>query len=124
MKTSAGDIGAEENCESERDVVTVRIDLRRLLFLCLSVSPAEESNLLSHDLGDVPITDGARDDVNGDLYAASDFGVFRLAAGTTSWTAGAPGLPNVEVTSLTIIPAARKMYVATHGQGAWLLNLP
>jgi hypothetical protein len=78
----------------------------------------------SYDLGDIPITDVARDDVNGDLYAASDFGVFRLAAGTTSWTAAAPGLPNVEVTSLTIIPAARRMYVATHGQGAWLLNLP
>ncbi|HET9977100.1 MAG TPA: sialidase family protein [Burkholderiaceae bacterium] len=78
----------------------------------------------SFDLGDIPITDVARDDVNGDLYVASDFGVFRLASGTTSWTAGAPGMPNVEVTSLTIVPAARKMYVATHGQGAWLLNLP
>lgn len=78
----------------------------------------------SHDLGDIPITDVARDDVNGDLYAASDFGVFRLAAGTTSWTAAAPGMPNVEVTSLTILPAARRMYVATHGLGAWLLNLP
>jgi hypothetical protein len=78
----------------------------------------------SYDLGDIPITDVARDDVNGDLYAASDFGVFRLAAGTASWTEGAPGMPNVEVTSLTIIPAARKLYVATHGLGAWLLNLP
>ena len=48
----------------------------------------------------------------------------RLAAGSTSWTAAAPGLPNVEVAGLTIIPSARKMYVATHGLGAWLLNLP
>jgi hypothetical protein len=79
---------------------------------------------LSYDLGDIPITDVARDDVNGDLYASSDFGVFRLAAGATSWTAAAPGMPNVEVAGLTILPAARKMYVATHGLGAWLLNLP
>ena len=78
----------------------------------------------SYDLGDIPITDVARDDVNGDLYTASDFGVFRLASGATSWTAAAPGMPNVEVAGLTIIPAARKMYVATHGLGAWLLNLP
>jgi len=79
---------------------------------------------LSYDLDDIPVTDVVRDDVNGDLYAASDFGVFRLAAGTNSWTPAAPGMPNVEVTSLTIIPSARKMYVATHGLGAWLLNLP
>jgi hypothetical protein len=79
---------------------------------------------LSYDLGDIPITDVVRDDVNGDLYAASDFGVYRLAADTTSWTEAAPGMPNVEVTGLTIIPNARKMYVATHGLGAWLLNLP
>ena len=78
----------------------------------------------SFDLGDIPITDVARDDVNGDLYASSDFGVFRLAAGTTSWTVAAPGMPMVEVAGLTIIPSARKMYVATHGLGAWLLNLP
>ena len=71
-----------------------------------------------------PITDVARDDVTGDLYVASDFGVFRLAWGASTWTAGAPGMPNVEVTSLTIIPQERKLYVATHGLGAWLLNLP
>jgi hypothetical protein len=78
----------------------------------------------SYDVGDIPITDVARDDVNGDLYGSSDFGVFRLASGAVNWTAAAPGMPHVEVTGLTILPAARKMYVATHGLGAWLLNLP
>jgi hypothetical protein len=77
----------------------------------------------SYDLGDLPITDVARDDVTGDLYAASDFGVFRLAAGDTSWAAAAPGMPMGEVAGLTIVPAARKLYAATHGLGAWLLNL-
>jgi hypothetical protein len=33
-------------------------------------------------------------------------------------------MPNVEVTGMTIAPNARKLYVATHGLGAWLLNLP
>ncbi len=79
---------------------------------------------LSHDLGDIPITDVARDDVTGDLYAASDFGVYRLAAGSTSWGLAAPGMPNVEVAGLTIRPAQRRLYAATHGQSAWLLNLP
>ena len=79
---------------------------------------------LSSDLGDIPVTDIARDDVNGDLYAATDFGVFRRVAGTTSWTAAGPGMPRVEVAGLTIVPAARRLYAATHGLGAWLLNLP
>jgi hypothetical protein len=78
----------------------------------------------SYDLGDIPITDVVRDDVTGDLYASSDFGVFRLLAGASDWGAAAPGLPNVEVAGLTIVSAARKLYAATHGLGAWLLNLP
>jgi len=75
-------------------------------------------------LGDIPVTDLVRDDVNGDLYAASDFGVLRLASGSPSWTLAAPGMPNVEVAGLTIVPAKRKLYAATHGMGAWSLNLP
>jgi hypothetical protein len=78
----------------------------------------------SYDLGDIPVNDVARDDVTGDLYAASDFGVYRLPAGGTSWSLAAPGMPHVEVAGLTIRSAARKLYAATHGQSAWLLNLP
>jgi hypothetical protein len=29
-----------------------------------------------------------------------------------------------EVAGLTIVPSARKLYAATHGLGAWSLNLP
>ena len=78
----------------------------------------------SYDLDDIPINDIARDDATGDLYAASDFGVFRLLAGATTWGPAAPGMPNVEVAGLTIRSAERKLYAATHGQSAWLLNLP
>ncbi len=78
----------------------------------------------SFDLGDIPLTDVARDDVTGDLYAASDFGVYSLTAGSAEWSLAAPGMPHVEVAGLTIVPAARRLYAATHGQGAWLLNLP
>jgi hypothetical protein len=56
----------------------------------------------SFDLNDIPINDVARDEMTGDLYAASDFGVFRLRAGTSSWGRAAPGMPNVEVAGLTI----------------------
>ncbi|HEU5403870.1 MAG TPA: sialidase family protein [Terriglobales bacterium] len=78
---------------------------------------------LDYDLGDVPLTSIAYDSVLGDLYAATDYGVILLAKGSTSWTIAAPGMPNVETPSLTIVPGARKLYAATHGLGAWLLNL-
>ncbi len=77
----------------------------------------------SYDFGDLPVTDLVRDDVTGDLYASCDFGVLRLASGTTTWTSAAPGMPNVEVAGLTILPAQRILYAASHGLSAWRLNL-
>ena len=78
----------------------------------------------SYNLPDFPITDLVRDDLTGDLYAASDFGVMRLASGSTTWTAAGTGLPMVEVAGLTIVPSARILYAATHGRSAWKLRLP
>lgn len=78
---------------------------------------------VSHDFGDIPATDVVRDDLRGDLYVATDFGVFHLPVGTTSWLP-TPGMPNVEVAGLTIVPSARKIYAATHGLSAWLYNIP
>lgn len=78
---------------------------------------------LSFNLADLPITHVARDDKTGDIYAASDFGVLRLGAGTFSWDEAAPGLPNVEVTYLDIRPNARILYAASHGLGTWRLRL-
>jgi hypothetical protein len=77
----------------------------------------------SYDLGDLPINDIVLDPVTGDVYASSDFGVHMLAAGATSWTSAAPGMPNVEVAGLTIDVQNRALYAATHGLSAWKLNL-
>jgi hypothetical protein len=77
----------------------------------------------SYDMQDIPVTDLVRDDVTGNLYASNDFGVLVLAPGTTTWTEAAPGMPNVEVPGLTIVPSKRILYAATHGLGAWRLNL-
>jgi len=77
-------------------------------------------------MGDLPTTDLVRDDVTGDLYASTDFGVATLAGGNPAngWVAAGEGLPNVEVAGLTIVPGARKLYAATHGRSAWALTLP
>ena len=39
----------------------------------------------TYDLADLPVTDLVRDDLTGDLYAATDFGVMKLKSGGTSW---------------------------------------
>jgi hypothetical protein len=78
----------------------------------------------SYNLPDFPITAVALDDVTGDVYAASDFGVMRLPFGSTTWVVAGDGLPMVEVAGLTIVPAERVLYAATHGRSAWALALP
>jgi hypothetical protein len=77
----------------------------------------------SYDLGDLPATDVVYDKVTGDLYASSDFGVYRLRPGRTHWNVAAPGMPNVEVAGLTIQTGARKLFAASHGLSAWSLTL-
>ena len=76
-------------------------------------------------MGDLPVTDLVRDDVTGDLYAATDFAVLKLAGGNPAngWIIAGSGLPMVEVTGLTIVPSARVLYAATHGRSAWKLEL-
>jgi hypothetical protein len=77
-------------------------------------------------MGDLPVTDLVRDDVTADLYAATDFGVLKLAGGNPAngWVVAGSALPMVEVTGLTIVPSARVLYAATHGRSAWKLTLP
>jgi hypothetical protein len=87
-------------------------------------APAATFTDLSFDLGDLPVTSLAFDDVTHDLYAATDFGVLRLGRGATSWVLGGAGLPEVEVPSLSLVSSARVLYAATHGRGAWMLRLP
>jgi hypothetical protein len=78
---------------------------------------------LSYNLDDLPVTGVALDSVTGDLYASTDFGVMKLASGSTTWTMAASGMPMVEVTMLNIVPGSRVLYASTHGLGAWVLYL-
>ena len=78
---------------------------------------------LSYNLGDQPITGIVRDDVTGDLFVSTDFGVDMLLAGSTTWVPTGANLPPVAVYGLTINSGARVLYAATHGRSAWRLNL-
>jgi hypothetical protein len=77
----------------------------------------------SYNLPDFPITAVVRDDVTGDLYAASDFGVMKLPKNATTWSVAGAGLPMVEVSGLTMVSKSRVLYAATHGRSAWSLQL-
>ena len=76
-----------------------------------------------YNLGDQPITDIALDSNTGDLFVSTDFGVNTLRASDTQWVPAAGGLPPVAVYGLTIDSNARVLYAATHGRGAWKLDL-
>jgi hypothetical protein len=74
-------------------------------------------------LGDQPITGIAVDWNTGDVFVSTDFGVFVRKSGNTTWQPAAGNLPRVAVYGLTIDVNARVLYAATHGRGAWRLNL-
>lgn len=78
----------------------------------------------SYNLGDQPVTGVQYDKTTGDLYASTDFGVTRLAAGSTQWADTRGGLPKVAVYGLTLSTSGRLLYAATHGRGVWTLALP
>ena len=62
------------------------------------------------------------------LYVGTDFGVWELAHGTTSYAPASGGLPTVAVYGLTLAGGKkagdRVLYAATHGRGVWRLQLP
>ena len=78
---------------------------------------------LDHNLGDQPITDIALDSETGDLFVSTDFGVNILRPSSAQWVPAAGSLPPVAVYGLTIDSNARVLYAATHGRGAWKLDL-
>jgi hypothetical protein len=80
---------------------------------------------LSYNLGDQPITALVVYGENGSLFAGTDFGVLELPAGSTEWIdAGTGGLPHVAVYGLVASDNGKILLAATHGRGAFSLELP
>jgi photosystem II stability/assembly factor-like uncharacterized protein len=78
------------------------------------------------DLPNVPVNDLVLDpDVPNTLYAATDLGVFmgNCSAMPCTWSTVGSGLPRVAVISLRLHAASRTLRAATHGRGAWDINL-
>jgi hypothetical protein len=82
---------------------------------------------LTSNLGDQPVTDVKYDGPTGDIYAATDFGVDRLPQGSSTWELAGRDQSGAAVYGLTLLPrpnGERFLYAATHGRGAWRLDLP
>lgn len=73
-------------------------------------------------VGDLPIT-GLLQTQDGTLYASTDFGVIRQNGDDNDWEVAGAGLPTVEVAGLTLSPDGSRIYAATHGRGAWVLEI-
>jgi hypothetical protein len=74
-------------------------------------------------MGDLPVTALARS-VKGDLFAGTDFGVVKLAKGSSTWVVAGSGLPSVEIAGLTMVNGSQVLYAATHGRSVWALRNP
>jgi hypothetical protein len=77
----------------------------------------------SGPIGDLPVTALVRS-TRGDLFAGTDFGVMKLASGSSTWTVAGSGLPAVEVAGLTLVNGSHVLYAATHGRSVWALQIP
>ena len=75
------------------------------------------------DLGDMPINTLAYDDMAGDLYGATDFGVLVLKKNSSHWERMDEGLPEALVVDLEIDTVKRVLVAATHGVGIFYLML-
>jgi photosystem II stability/assembly factor-like uncharacterized protein len=78
------------------------------------------------DLPNIPVNDVVIDpDIPGTIYAATDLGVFigNCTPGPCTWSTLSTGLPRVVVHSLRLHEPSRTLRAATHGRGAWDINL-
>jgi hypothetical protein len=72
-------------------------------------------------LGDIPATSVAIT-AKGTIYVGTDYGVI-ASKGDGNWRQAGSGLPNMVAADLMYVPEKKKLYVASHGQGAWELKV-
>jgi len=59
----------------------------------------------------------------GDVFAATDYNVLRLPAGSTNWESGQAPVCNGRGIGPHISPDGKKLYAATHGRSAYVANI-
>lgn len=80
---------------------------------------------ISGDLPNTPVNSILADPgLLNTIYVATDTGVYVTSNGGTNWVPLGQGLPNVVVQDILMDQSTRKLYVITHGRGAWEATIP
>lgn len=114
------------------DPETIYVSLRQ--FIVMGADPAvtgDQKVMVSHDggetfqdlTGDLPKADAHRIVLrNGQLYVATDVGIFTAPAGSTSWSRFDKGLPAVTYRSMKLDPTGRYLVAGAYGRGGWVYD--
>jgi hypothetical protein len=71
----------------------------------------------------IPINGLVIDQIDGNMYAGTDIGVYVSTNGGTNWNPFGTGLPRAAVFDLAIQPSNRILRAGTHGRGVWEIPL-
>lgn len=74
---------------------------------------------ITGNLPDLPTHSVCIDPVYNNLYVGNDLGVYVSTNGGTNWYEYRTGMPYALVFDVTIVNIARKLRIATHGNGIW-----
>jgi Sortilin, neurotensin receptor 3, len=79
---------------------------------------------ISGNLPNAPVEMITYDQPSGQLYAATDFGVFYLKNGKKNWSQLGTGLPSTPVLDVKLSGDGGTLYAATFGRSVWRIALP
>lgn len=111
---------------------TIYVSLRQ--FTVIGADPnatGAQKVMVSHDggetftdlTGNLPKADAHRIVLrSGQLYVATDVGVFTAPAGSTQWKRFGSGLPQVTYRSMQLDPGGRYLTVGAYGRGGWVYD--
>ena len=78
---------------------------------------------ISGNLSNAPVEMITYDQPSGQLYAATDYGVFYLKNGQKNWARLGDGLPSTPVLDVKLSGDGSTLYAATFGRSVWKLGL-
>jgi photosystem II stability/assembly factor-like uncharacterized protein len=79
---------------------------------------------ISGNLPNAPVEMITYDQPTGQLYAATDFGVFYLKNGKKNWARLGAGLPNTPVLDVKLSGDGATLFAAKFGRSVWKVALP
>ena len=115
-----------------KDPNTIYVSLRQMIVMGADPNvTGTQKVMVSHDggntftdlTGNLPDSDAHRIVLrNGQLYVATDVGIFTATAGSTRWSRFDSGLPAVTYRSMKLDPTGRYLVAGAYGRGGWVYD--